>query len=349
MALIPDPRGLWVQAFIGMILLNDNYFYAWFIFALIHYTIVWETSAANQMPPLMMWEFLVRMAYVYAWGTFAGIAIAVAMRTRAQIPGHTMRRGWPRLGLFLATLNIISGIKLVFTLTGARRVHEDFGPDPALLETQIPVWILLIANIASFIAVMVLTYMNRRTADFWSWLAITYRDNYHNYLIIDYIVAMILILSPQAIWDFLVLPPTSWTQIEAGVLTLAVEIGVWVAIFYWFTLFRQINKTHFAREHSLVWFGEYVLIVGGLHVLSGIVYIIGAEFLNTMEDAERLLGGMLVFTILVAIALFLLLSKRRLIETGKSGKSKKKKSGEEEDNLLLGPRSRQLSLGLGGH
>lgn len=336
--LIPDPRGLWAQAFVGVLFFNDNYFYPWFIFCLIHYTIIWETSAANQFPPLMMWEFLVRMAYVFIWGSLAGLALTVALRTRPLIPTHTFRRGWPRLGIIFVTFGMINGIRGVMTLTGARRTHEDFGPDPSLPGTQALWIVMLIVYFAIFIGPLVLTYMDRKERDLWSWFAITYRDNLHNNLIIDYIVALTLVLGPQALWDFFVLPPILMPQLTAGIITLAAELVAWAAVYYWFTAFRNINATHFAREHSLVWFGEFVLIVGGLHIIvSGVVYVIAAEFLSTMIDAERVVGGSTAAVAIISIVLYFVLSNRRVAELRRQ---RKKERSDVDDERLLPQRER---------
>ena len=321
--LIPDPRGLFIQAFVGVAFFNDNYFYPWFIFCLIHYTIVWETSPANQMPPVMMWEFLVRMAFIFIWGSLAGLGVAAAMRTRALVPSHTFHAGWPRLGVWFATFGLIEGTRAVMTLIGVRWAHEDFGPDPSLTETRV-LWIfLLILYVAFLAAPIVVTLVKYDKKNILQWINITYRDGYLNVLSVDYIVALILVLAPQALWDFLVLAPANWGQLSAGALTLIVELIAWVAIYFWFVRFRNINETHFSREHSMVCFGEFVLIVGGLQVLSGIVYMIAAEFLNTMIEAEQVLASFMAFSLVVAIALFFLLNKRRRgdIKIGQKGPS----------------------------
>ena len=331
MALIPDPRGLWVQAFIGMVFLNDNYFYPFFVFLVVHYLIVWQTMGVVAAPDLMQWEFIGRMAFIYFWGAVAGIAASIAMRTRPLIPGHTFHRGAVSLGLFLATVAIFTGIRSVMILTGQTRVAAPFDPDPADTATQVIYGIVIAISAIGFIAVVALTYADRKVRDVWSWFAIRYIDDFYNSYIVDYIVALVLILSPQALWDFLVLPPTNWPQLPAGGLTIFVELLVWVAIYAWFTFFRRINTTHFSSQRSIVSFGYFCLFVGGTQIANGIYYLILAEFLTGTVAAEQVLAGFMGIVIVASVILYFVFNNMWIVRKAQlkqaSGSSDTERSG----------------------
>lgn len=312
MTLMPDPRGLWIQAFMGMVFLNDNHFYAFFVFMIIHFLIIWQTAGVVAWPALMQWEFIGRMSFIYFWGALAGISVAIAVRTRALIPGHTTIGRQPRLGLLLATLCIFFGIRSVMILTGKTRDAAPFLPDPANPSTRIVFWVTVGLTAAGFITIMVLTYLQLKSKYLTSWLALSYRDNYMSSLIVDYCVALALVLSPQALWDFLVLAPYNWSQLWAGILTVGIELVVWVAIYLWFTRFRKIDTTHFSPQHSMVSFLEFCLMVGGTQIVNGVFYMIAAESYSAPLKSEQALAGFMGGVMTVSVILYWILNARRV-------------------------------------
>lgn len=306
---MPDPVGLVMQAFIGTVFLNSNAFYATFLFAWIHYTIVWMTMGVISGTFDMQHEFMVRMMFLIGWGTFLGIGLSIVMGTRALIPGDTFRRGVPQLGIFMFTFFIQAGMRAVFVLTGAHRVAANFPPDPADPAVWWGYLATLLTSIGGAIAIVYLTYTQMARRGFLSWFTVSYEDGMKSRYIVWYGAALAMVLSPQALWDFLVLPPTGWVQWHAGLLTTGVTIVMWIIVYWFFGTYLRIDKTHFSAEQSRVSWHQFVLTTGGFHIALHIYYLIAAEFGSTPADSDTVFTIYIVLAFLVMIFLYFYFKK----------------------------------------
>jgi hypothetical protein len=271
MPVLPDPRGLFMQAAAGPLFLR-SFFYPFFIFMWIHYNTVWMTGPFNQMPVLDMWKFLVLMAYYFTYGAVGAYALSWAMGHPVQIPAHDFHKLKAHPAPMLTSLAIALGIHFVMYATGLAFAHEPFPSLPNEIN-----WLLFVVCVLVLLTIGVLTWRESKSV-----FAFRYTDIREQSIIAEFGVLLIFVLGPQAIWDFFVLPPPNgfgWLQWQAGALTIGVEVLVWLVAYWWFGTVRRVDQTIFTRKRSLVNWMEYCLIVGGNQIALGIAYVIAADLL----------------------------------------------------------------------
>ena len=312
--LTPEGRGHFVFGFVGALFTVDNFAYAFWPWFFLHVTVEWMATGANQLPALEMAEFLMADAFVFAFGAFCGLALAYAMRIRELVPTHTTQDRHPKLGIVLATYGVIVGVRGSVITSGAPNVHAPFF-DTSDTISLVGYVTAAVAGFLLFASVLYLTWWRQRPIvkerDFWSWFTLTYRDNLDNVLAADYVMAAVLLLSPQSAWNYFVRPPTSMPQAQAGAITIAIEVAVWVGLYFWFTRVRNVEKTHFAWKESYAPFWMFVLAAGGTQFSAGISYLISAE-IPEMSDfvngrAETFFAIFIIPSLVLSVGLFCLL------------------------------------------
>ncbi len=296
MAILPDPRGLFIQAWIGP-LVTRSWWFAFFIFQVIHYGVVWMTSAASTFPILMMWEFLVRMLVFFTYGAVAGFFQASAVGSPVLIPVHSFKGETAHYGPIVATVSIVWGLQVFMHAVGATQVHNPF---PGSLG-EAGDWIVFVSFLLLFLTTIVWTYwwpnQFAQVGPYRFSLGFRYRDRPDHTMIPEFILFVLAFpLVPQALWDFLVLPPTSWSNLAAGGLTLAAEAVLYAATYFW-GRFRLLDQRFFTPQKSLVSWFEYVIILAATQIGSGLAYLIAAEFLADLSE----LNVFLIITTLVII------------------------------------------------
>ena len=316
--LVPAARGYFVQGFVGALFTVDNFAFAFWPWFFLHVTVEWMATGANQLPTLEMADFLMSDAFVFSFGAFCGLALAYAMRIRELVPTHSTQDRHPKLGIVLATYGVIVGVRGAVIASGAPNEHAPFFD----LDDTLSFVGYITAAVAGFLllaSVLYLTWWRQRpivkSRDFWSWFTLTYRDNLNNVLAADYIVAVILLLSPQAAWNVFVLPPTSMPQAQAGVITISLEVFVWVGLYFWFTRVRDVDKTHFAWKESYVPFWMFALASGGTQLSAGIAYLISAEVPELSDlvsgSPETFFAIFIIPTLLLSLVFFFVLGAWR--------------------------------------
>ncbi len=301
-AVLPDPRGLWWQGFMGPVV-TKSYWYATFIFSFIHYATLFLTHPVSNAPPLMQFDFLVRMLIFVLYGSIAGLFWSAALGAQVLVPVHSFKGEHVNFGPILSTTVLVWAIQAVAHATGATQVHNPF---PGSLGVAGD-WILFAVYVLLFAVVMVWTWLwptgfvKLGTMKFS--LAFRYRNRSDNFMAVEFLLfTLVLPLFPQIFWDYLVLPPINWSQIAAGTLTLVLEVLVYVGTYFW-GRWRRLDTTFFDPENSRVSWGEWILAVGGLQIAFGIAYLIAAEFLDDLAALNIFLGVTTVLVIAGSIGL----------------------------------------------
>ena len=333
MVLLGDPRGLFMQAFMTPIMLR-NFFFGFFIFVTIHYGIVWMTGGFALMPPLMMFNFIVRMLAFFGYGAISGYFLSWSMGHPVLIASHDFDGVRAHPAPMLVAISIVWGMHQFMHAIGATQVHAPF---PGSLGTAGD-WVVVAAFVLVFLTIFFLTWTNTVSVFSFNYLNLARK---HSYLNAEFIILLVLVLGPQAIWDFLPLPPPNglgWLHWQAAALTLGIELVVWIGMYLWFKNYRRVDETIFAPKRSLVSWMEYVIIVGLTQILTGAAYAVAAEFLvDLLELNWFLLGTTLVILIEAVIIYFWLRRRDRSnmvrfnapLLSSRSGDKKLKRSGSD--------------------
>jgi hypothetical protein len=292
MAFLPDPRGLFLQAMLAVIFTKDFYF-PFFLFAAYHYVILWATLGVGGEPETPeQYNFMVRMWFIFLQGAGAGWFVTWALGNPILVPIHSFDRWRPKIGVTLLTLSSFFVVRAFLIAIG--RYNAKF-PFPSGSETAH--WVAFGIWVALIILVFIFSYVERiRTARFWRWFAITPRrsvatveESSNGRLVTDFVVFLILLLLPQAIWDFGVI---KWTGIAnlntrfgvTGGITLAVELIVWILGGVYFYRVHKIDDNWFSESKSLVTWRPFVVIVAVFSLLSGLAYLIAGLVLDPGID-----------------------------------------------------------------
>jgi len=251
------------------------------------------------------------MLVVFTYGTVASYGTKWAQGNPVLIPVHGFEDSRAHAGPFLAILSIIWGIQYLMFAVG--KATEDVAFPGGFNNAGD--WIVFAAFVALFLLTLGLT-LARVTSPF-SWM---YRGEGPQPRIVWYIFSLIMFLAPQALWDFLVLPPFNWAQWTAGILTLGVELVAWIVFYLVSRFWLNLHVTDFAPEKSLVRLWEFSVLTGGLQILSGIAYVITAEFVSGTTALNILtlsiMGGILVVNLVIYV--IWTHSRRRLLAYGGS-------------------------------
>lgn len=311
---MPDEVGLFVQGFVGSVLISNNILFGFFVFSLVHYTFIWMTlggTGVAVMSPLMGWIFGVRMPMIFMAGILVGGVYAIAMKTRTLLPGHTWdtTKNQGRYGLFLAGLFLIGAFRSIFFMTGAHRGGTPYPPDPADTASVVMCGIFAALAAIGFGIIMYLTWMPPAPDSFWALFQIQYDDSYKNRYVLFYIVALFLLTTPTAAWDFLVIPPTSWELWQAGLLTLGL-IWVSLAILYCVGEFwLRLDKSHFRPDQSLVSYSTFILILAVFLTVLHVYFIVYFSYISSYEEADV---AVLIFAVLATlVGIYLAYALRR--------------------------------------
>jgi hypothetical protein len=308
-----------VQGLFGALLSGGNFFAPWLLFVFFHYTIAWMATPANELDIIEMAGFISSAAFIVAYGAFTGLGLTYAVRIRDLVPLHTYvsEKRQPHLAAALLVFAVVIGVRGAVVRSGAINVHKEF----ILLDegNEFGYMGAAIGGFALFALVLALTLRTVRKKDLWMWLTLRYRDDFHSYIITDYVVLAVLLLAPQAAWNFLVQAPHNWPSIWAGALTIGMEAAVWVSAYFWFTRVRHIDDTHFARAQSYVSFLEFCLIGGAFQAATGVEYIIMDFLPDTIIFHEEFAAAvMLAVELVAALVLYFVFGMRRKKEKGAS-------------------------------
>ena len=306
MPLLGDPRGLFMQAFMSPIMLR-NFFFGFFIFVAIHYGIIWMTGGFALMPPLMMYNFIVRMLAFFGYGAISGYFLSWAMGHPPLIASHDYDNVRAHPAPMLVAVSIVWGFHQFMHAIGATQVHAPF---PGSLGTAGD-WLVVAAFAILFLTVFFLTWTNTISVFSFSYLNLSRK---HAYLNAEFIILLALVLGPQAIWDFFPLPPPDglgWLHWQAAALTLGIELVVWIAMYLWFRYYRRVDETLFTPRRSLVTWMEYVIIVGLTQILTGAAYAVAAEFLVDLLELNFFLLGTTVVILIESVIIYFWLRGRK--------------------------------------
>ena len=305
--LLPDAHAVWLIPMLIVVFTRD--FSAPFLpVFVIFQVVVWMSSEANQLPTLEMFDFDVRRVSYMVYGAISGLALASAMNTRDLIPVHTFAHKRLHLAGPLSLIAVSYGTYAIATATGITRLHEDFGDWTSARPGEIAIFsILFIVLVLLFTASLVLTWMGSK-----SFLAYRYRDsglevNGHppSRIIVEFIVAITLLVAPHLFWIYLTHPPVGLDQWIGGVIALLLEHAVWAGIYFLFAKRHNMSTTYFSRHNAYITWPGFVLAVGSVHIGSCIIYVTAAQFLVTPLANELLLLGITAFAISVAVVVWL--------------------------------------------
>ena len=305
MALLGDPRGLFMQALLSPLVLR-NFFFGFFIFVVIHYGIIWMTGGFALMPPLMMYNFIVRMLAFFGYGAISGYFLSWSMGHPPLIASHDFDKVRAHPAPMITAISIVWAFHQFMYAIGATQVHAPF---PGSLGTAGD-WFVVVAFSILFLSVFFLTWTNANTVLSFSYLDLARK---HSYLNAEYILMLVLVLGPQAIWDFFPLAPPDglgWLHWQAAILTLGIEVVVWIAVYLWFLHVRHVDETIFTPQRSLVTWMEYVIIVGVTQLITGAAYAAAAEFLVDLQELGYFLLGTSIVIIIESVIIYFWLRRR---------------------------------------
>lgn len=324
----PVPRALFVQGFVGAVFAGNNIGFAFLLFTA-HYTIAWMASTINTLPPEEMFDHILGWhgPFSFAWGSFSGQILVYALRTRPLVPTLTMAKRSPRLAPVLAVFGATILVRATTILTGAANTGTDFFN----LDSGDRIGYAFAVGLSAliFVGVLVLTWLQHAPSKMWKWLFFSYDDGLQSNIISEYIVAVILLLTPQLAWHFLIMPPASWVHEAAAALTLVLEAVVWVAFYFWFSRVRNVETTHFAYAESYATFFEFVLTMGLSQLVFGVFYLVVGYLPNEVNFPEFAVTGMLIGSVVASIILYIVLGFRRIAQR-RANPSKARGSGAED-------------------
>jgi hypothetical protein len=239
------------------------------------------------------------------YGLIAGQALVWAMNTRDLIPVHGMAKKRVHVAGPLSILAVSYGTYALATATGLTKVHEQFGDwtTTALRGWEIAIFTILFVVLTVLFAVSL--FLSWRGVD--SVLSYRYRDgglNVNNHppsrIIVEFILALTLVVAPHLFWIYLTHPPVGLSQWIGGFITLLLELGAWVLILYVFERRHSMSTTYFSRTEAHITWEGFVLIVGGTHLLSNLLYLISASIFSTPAAIEVTLIVITAITVVIA-------------------------------------------------
>lgn len=279
--------------------MTRSWWYAFFIYLVVHYGVIFMTSPASTFPPPMLWEFIVRMLVFFTYGAVAGYFQAAAVGSPVLVPVHSFKRDVPHYGPIVSTVSIVWGLQVLMHALGRTQDHNPF---PGSLGTAGD-WIVFVIFLLLILTTLVWTYwwpnQFAQVGPYRFSLGFRYRDRPDHSMIVEFILFVLVFpLAPQIIWDFLVLDPNNWANLAAGGLTLGVEVILYAATYFW-GRFRLLDQRFFTPQKSLVSWFEYVIILAATQIGTGLAYLIAAEFLADLAELNVFL---IVTTIVVIVS-----------------------------------------------
>ncbi len=303
----PEPHAVWLIPMLIVVFTRD--FSAPFLpVFVIFQVVVWMSSEANQLPTLEMFNFDVRRVSYMLYGAVSGLALASAMNTRDLIPVHTFAHKRLHLAGPLSLVAVSYGTYALATATGITRIHEDFGDWTDARPGEIAIFsILFILFVLLFGASLVMTWIGTK-----SFLAYRYRDSgieVNGYppsrIIVEFILAITLLIAPHLFWIYLTHPPVNLDQWIGGVIALLLEHAVWGGIYFWFAKRHNMSTTYFSRHNAYITWPGFILAMGTVHIGSCIIYVTAAQFLVTPLANELLMIGITAYALTVAVIVWL--------------------------------------------
>jgi hypothetical protein len=322
---IPDPRGLWTAALVGTVFTHDPFF-AIAVFALVHYISVWPVNPVSLMGPGINFVFIVRMLVFVVYGTI-GYTLAWAMKSPVLFPTqlsdrrHSLSTMRFTPAAYILALSITFGLwsVLVFTQYYFRLAPWGIG---ILGITAHVAWGIVgfLFFVAFILTILVFTWIGKESVMTLRYNGESARGGWRGQLLVWYVVLLVLLLGPQAIWDFLT-PPTGaiipfWAS---GLITVAVEALIYVAAYFFLTRVYDIDNSGFSKQYSGVNIRNFLIILGSVQVGTGLLYILVGSFTTTFEQLDWLMLGLTLIVAIVAIIVSLFLPKR-----GRDGDSRQR-------------------------
>ena len=290
---LPGLRGLWVQAFIG-VLVTRNFFLPFLLFLVLHYAVLWQSSF-SMLRGADLADFLVPTQFMVVYGALSGLVWTWTLGNPVLVPAHTFHDAKARFGALLLVLSAVYSTWSYLLATGDLRAFE--GAEPASDADEIVGWTVFAVSVAAFVTVIGGTLAKSRL-----FFALQYRDAARIQTIaVDYVVLTVAVLAPQVLWD--VLPKSEnqrWDPLPAGILALALETVAWLLAYAWFGWVRRVNHSEF-KDANATW-DEFVIGVGGVQMLSGIASLVAFELDGSPRATEAALAATSVGVALLSFA-----------------------------------------------
>jgi hypothetical protein len=276
------------------------------------------TDKIHTMPAIDQYDFMFEFLLIFSQGVLAGLAFAWALGTRYLVPPHSFDRKRPAYGVITLSISIIYAFRAIMIATGEYTGYTNF---PAGNETAhavaAAIWIVL----ALF--VIIVSYVGTELPILRWFVIAQKRDEKmpreYDRILPDFVIALALLLSPQAIWDFFTISPFKYEGWAMGLVTVMVEIVVWILVYFWFSKVRRIQSTLFSNANSVTSWETFCIFNAVAYAASGIVWIITLEVTSSEATGRFIFNLMLIAAAVAAIILFLIVRKRRdrLDEIGK--------------------------------
>ena len=238
-------------------------------------------------------------------GGVSGFLLAAGLQTRTLIPVHA----FSNTRVHFAGPILLAGIALAtYAFEQALGQDQLQGEDNPLSDGgELAIWIVTIVLFGlALIGVLIFSWL-----DWGTFLALRYQDAASRMelvpvqplsrLAVEVFLFSVGIFAPFAAWIVLPRAPTLWPQWGAGLLSIVLSTGMFVAMYFALRERHAIDRVHFDAQHSHMTWLSFIVILGGTFLLTAITWLIVAEFVTTEFEATMTIVGLSAFVIVVSI------------------------------------------------
>lgn len=304
----PNVFLLWISGMLGVIFTND-YYVPWIFFTLLYYAVLWSTTPIHLAPVLDRYEFIVNNAFVFGYGVLAGLAVRIGYGCRELIPTHIYDGVRPTFGSALLTFSSIFTVRAVLIATGEYDSITVFDPGHA----SFAYWVAFGVFLALSIAVFILTWV-QVDVDILRWFKLQRRrsDGYGpeaDRMIPDLILALAALISTVLLWVFL---QTTWSDLGAGLVTVGVQLFLWLPIYFYFREVRRIEETVFSPNNSVISWMAFCIVGAVATLVPGVTWLVMSVTSVSDQDARTVMSAMAIFHFLVGLILRFMVYRNRI-------------------------------------
>lgn len=331
---LADPITIFMGGMLGVYFVRDLWFTI-YVFLVQHYLILWAALEFYLKSNGMQYRFIFNMAIFFISGMITGMFLTWMLGNRVAVPMHIFVRRQLKLGHLLLAIALPWAPRALLIAIGAYDPNDNLPDDEGPQYYAVfAVWVIV-----ALLVLIVTAIQSHRFPWFVNAFALLRYDDDKaitkavkdkdaatatelrrlNRLNAGNVVWLILLLSPQAIWDFLFPAGTGPANDKArfalwGAVTLIVETIIWwgmwaiyrygvkerAAIFFTLDKWPATRRTGHDYDGLL-----YFTLTGFLaQILAGIGYLIYGlvhDEMDVVESTWPLFGIALTFSIVCAI------------------------------------------------
>ena len=297
----------WIAGMLGVVW-TQNYYFPWFLYAIVQFVIVWATSGIHLAPVEDRYTFVVRETMHFGQGTLAGLALVWGLGSRPLVPTQFVDKFRPTLGTVILSITSVFSLRALLIATGVYEQYTVFWPGHASSGTY---WAAFAVFLAVALFVLIISWIGTELPVL-RWFRMSYpKDEGYadeaDTLIPDLSIALALLILPYLFWVFL-------SNLVGGIVSIVVQLAVWVAIFLYFKYARSVESSLFSEKSASNWL-MFCLVNALASLIPGVAYLIVSETGADFNTLSTVTGWIMAGYFLAALVLRYIVLRKQFPET----------------------------------